>query len=32
VYAALSLPYLQPEARLGGTEIRDALQTSLERA
>jgi DNA polymerase (family 10) len=32
VYSALSLPYLQPEARLGGTEIRDALQTSLERA
>jgi DNA polymerase (family 10) len=32
VYAALSLPYLQPEARLGGTEIRDALQQSLERA
>ena len=32
VYAALSLPYLKPEDRLGGTEIRDALQKSLERA
>ncbi|MBW2360929.1 MAG: hypothetical protein JRG84_08510 [Deltaproteobacteria bacterium] len=26
VYAALSLPYIPPEARLGGTEIRDALR------
>jgi DNA polymerase (family 10) len=32
VYAALSLPYLQPEERLGGTEIRDALREPLERA
>jgi len=32
LYAALSLPYLQPEKRRGGTEIRDALQKSLERA
>jgi DNA polymerase (family 10) len=32
VYAALSLPYLQPEERLGNTEIRNALQKSLERA
>lgn len=32
LYAALSLPYLQPEERLGGTEIRDALQASLDRA
>jgi DNA polymerase (family 10) len=32
VYAALSLPYLQPQERLGGTEIRDALQKSLEHA
>jgi len=31
VYAALFLPYLQPEERLGGTEIRDALQKSLKR-
>jgi DNA polymerase (family 10) len=32
VYAALALPYLQPKERLGGTEIRDALQKSREHA
>jgi DNA polymerase (family 10) len=31
VYAALSLPYLRPEERLGGGEIRAALQTARER-
>jgi DNA polymerase (family 10) len=31
VYAALSLPYLRPEERLGGAEIRDALQKARER-
>jgi DNA polymerase (family 10) len=28
IYAALSLPYLPPEDRLGGAEIRDALRTA----
>ncbi len=32
IYTALSLPYLPPEKRLGGTEIRDVLQKPLERA
>ena len=32
VYAALSLPYVQPDERRGGTEIRDALQKLVERA
>jgi DNA polymerase (family 10) len=32
VYAALSLPYLRPEERRGGTEIRDALQEARDRA
>lgn len=32
IYAALSLPYMAPEARLGGSEIRDALQAARERA
>lgn len=31
VYAALSLPYIPPEERRGGTEIRDALQTARKR-
>ena len=32
VYKALALPYLRPEERLGGTEIRDALQRAQEGA
>lgn len=31
VYVALSLPYLRPEVRQGGTEVRDALQTAREQ-
>jgi DNA polymerase (family 10) len=32
IYAALSLPFIAPEARLGGDEIRDALQSAHEHA
>jgi DNA polymerase (family 10) len=31
IYAALSLPFIAPEARLGGSEIRDALQSAREQ-